>query len=93
MNWRDTMNFENFFWILQILIAIALIGSSIAAIRFKNLIAAVIAMAVFSLALSVEFYVLQAPDVAIAEAGVGAGLTTAMYLLAIKNTTDEEVIE
>ncbi|HHI01227.1 MAG: DUF4040 domain-containing protein [Thermococcus sp.] len=87
------MNFENFFWILQILIAIALIGSSIAAIRFKNLIAAVIAMAVFSLALSVEFYVLQAPDVAIAEAGVGAGLTTAMYLLAIKNTTDEEVIE
>ncbi|RLF84717.1 hypothetical protein DRN34_05280 [Thermococci archaeon] len=87
------MNFENFFWILQIFIAIALVGSSIAAIRFKNLIAAVIAMAVFSLALSVEFYVLQAPDVAIAEAGVGAGLTTAMYLLAIKNTTDEEVIE
>lgn len=87
------MNFENFFWILQIFIAIALIGSSIAAIRFKNLIAAVIAMAVFSLALSVEFYVLQAPDVAIAEAGVGAGLTTAMYLLAIRNTTDEEVVE
>jgi len=93
MNWRDTMNFENFFWVLQIFIAIALIGSSIAAIRFKNLIAAVIAMAVFSLALSVEFYVLQAPDVAIAEAGVGAGLTTAMYLLAIRNTTDEEVVE
>lgn len=87
------MNFENFFWVLQIFIAIALIGSSIAAIRFKNLIAAVIAMAVFSLALSVEFYVLQAPDVAIAEAGVGAGLTTAMCLLAIKNTTDEEVVE
>ncbi len=93
MNWRDTMNFENFFWILQIFIAIGLIGSSIAAIRFKNLIAAVIAMAVFSLALSAEFYVLQAPDVAIAEAGVGAGLTTAMYLLAIRNTTDEEVVE
>ncbi|WP_175059143.1 hydrogenase subunit MbhD domain-containing protein [Thermococcus sp. 2319x1] len=87
------MNFENFFWILQIFIAIGLIGSSIAAIRFKNLIAAVIAMAVFSLALSAEFYVLQAPDVAIAEAGVGAGLTTAMYLLAIRNTTDEEVVE
>ncbi len=49
-------------------------------------------MAVFSLILSLEFYVLQAPDVAIAEAGVGACLTTAMYLLAIKNTTDEEVI-
>ena len=84
---------ETFFWSIQVLIAIALLGSSIAAIRFKNLISAVIAMAVFSLALSVEFYVLQAPDVAIAEAGVGAGLTTAMYLLAIRNTTDEEVVE
>jgi len=84
---------ETFFWGIQVLIAIALLGSSIAAIRFKNLISAVIAMAVFSLALSVEFYVLQAPDVAIAEAGVGAGLTTAMYLLAIRNTTDEEVVE
>ncbi|KPU63281.1 DUF4040 domain-containing protein [Thermococcus argininiproducens] len=87
------MNPETFFWAIQVLIAIALIGSSIAAIRFKNLISAVIAMAVFSLALSVEFYILQAPDVAIAEAGVGAGLTTAMYLLAIRNTTDEEVVE
>ena len=84
---------ETFFWTIQVLIAIALLGSSIAAIRFKNLISAVIAMAVFSLALSVEFYVLQAPDVARAEAGVGAGLTTAMYLLAIRNTTDEEVVE
>ncbi len=84
---------ETFFWVIQVLIAIGLLGSSIAAIRFKNLISAVIAMAVFSLALSVEFYVLQAPDVAIAEAGVGAGLTTAMYLLAIRNTTDEEVVE
>ena len=84
---------ETFFWTIQVLIAIALLGSSIADIRFKNLISAVIAMAVFSLALSVEFYVLQAPDVAIAEAGVGAGLTTAMYLLAIRNTTDEEVVE
>ncbi|ADT84456.1 MULTISPECIES: hydrogenase subunit MbhD domain-containing protein [Thermococcus] len=87
------MNFMEFFWILQVLIGIGLLVSAIVAIRFKNLIMAVIAMAVFSLILSLEFYVLQAPDVAIAEAGVGAGLTTAMYLLAIKNTTDEEVIE
>jgi len=87
------MNFGELFWALQILIGIGLLVSAIAAVRFKNLIAAVISMAVFSLILSLEFYVLQAPDVAIAEAGVGAGLTTAMYLLAIKNTTDEEVVE
>ena len=87
------MNFEELFWVIQVLAGLGLIISAVAAIRFKNLISAVIAMAVFSLILSLEFYVLQAPDVAIAEAGVGAGLTTAMYLLAIKNTTDEEVIE
>lgn len=87
------MNFSELFWVLQVLIGAGLLISAGAAIRFKNLIAAVISMAVFSLILSLEFYVLQAPDVAIAEAGVGACLTTAMYLLAIKNTADEEVIE
>ncbi len=87
------MNFGELFWALQVLVGLGLLISAIAAVRFKNLISAVIAMAVFSLILSLEFYVLQAPDVAIAEAGVGACLTTAMYLLAIKNTTDEEVIE
>ncbi|ASJ13432.1 hydrogenase subunit MbhD domain-containing protein [Thermococcus thioreducens] len=87
------MNFEELFWAIQVLVGLGLLVTAVAAIRLKNLVSAVIAMAVFSLILSLEFYVLQAPDVAIAEAGVGAGLTTAMYLLAIKNTTDEEVVE
>ncbi|WP_258083544.1 hydrogenase subunit MbhD domain-containing protein [Thermococcus thermotolerans] len=87
------MNFEELFWAIQVLVGLGLLITAVAAIRLKNLVSAVIAMAVFSLILSLEFYVLQAPDVAIAEAGVGAGLTTAMYLLAIKNTTDEEVVE
>jgi len=86
------MNFEDLFWAVQVLAGIGLLVTAIAAVRFKNLVSAVIAMAVFSLILSLEFYILQAPDVAIAEAGVGACLTTAMYLLAIKNTTDEEVV-
>ncbi|AEK73398.1 MULTISPECIES: hydrogenase subunit MbhD domain-containing protein [Thermococcus] len=87
------MNFEELFWVLQAMVGLGLLIAAIAAVRFKNLVSAVIAMAVFSLILSLEFYILQAPDVAIAEAGVGACLTTAMYLLAIKKTTDEEVIE
>jgi len=39
-----------------------------------------------------EFYILQAPDVAIAEAGIGAALTTAIFILAIKGTVREEEI-
>jgi uncharacterized MnhB-related membrane protein len=37
-----------------------------------------------SLLLSIEFYILQAPDVAIAEAAIGAGLSTAIYLFALR---------
>jgi energy-converting hydrogenase B subunit D len=33
-----------------------------------------------------EFFLLQAPDVAIAQAGVGACLTTAIVIIAIKGT-------
>ena len=39
-----------------------------------------------------EFYILQAPDVAIAEAGIGAGLTTAIYIVAIRGTTRWEEV-
>ncbi len=60
------------------------------AIKFENLLTCVIALAVLSLLLSLEFYILQAPDVAIAEAGIGAALTTAIYVLAIRATTKKE---
>ena len=60
------------------------------AVVFKDLIAAAIAVAAMSLLLSLEFYILQAPDVAIAEAGVGACLTTAILIIAIRATKREE---
>ena len=53
------------------------------ALWFRNLYHSIIAMAAFSLLLALEFYLLQAPDVAIAEAGIGAGLSTAIGLIAI----------
>jgi uncharacterized MnhB-related membrane protein len=33
---------------------------------------------------ALEFYILQAPDVAIAEAAIGAGLSTTIYIIAIR---------
>jgi len=50
------------------------------------LIASAIALAVMSLLLSLEFFILEAPDVAIAEAGIGACITTAIIIIAIKKT-------
>jgi uncharacterized MnhB-related membrane protein len=75
-----------FFELINILLLILTIVSCIVAVVVKDLIAATIALAVMSLLLSLEFYVLQAPDVAIAEAGVGACLSTAIMIIAIKGT-------
>ena len=54
------------------------------ALWFKDLISSVISLAVFSLMMAVEFYLLQAPDVAMAEAAIGAGLSTTIYIVAIR---------
>jgi energy-converting hydrogenase B subunit D len=74
------------FEIVNILLLILTVSSCILAVVFKDLIAAAIAMGIMSLLLSLEFYVLQAPDVAIAQAGVGACLSTAIMIIAIKGT-------
>ena len=78
---------------IHILLPVLMVISAIIAVYLKDLVAATIALASMSLLLSLEFYILQAPDVAIAEAGVGAALTTAILILAIKATkrTEEEM--
>jgi len=76
--------------LIHIAIPLLIIVASVVAILLKDLIASVIALAAMSLLLSLEFYILQAPDVAIAEAGVGACLTTAILVLAIKGTKRKE---
>jgi len=76
--------------IIHIFLPILIIVSSIFAVYLKDLIAAAIAVAAMSLLLSLEFFILQAPDVAIAQAGVGACLTTAILIIAIKATNRME---
>ena len=72
--------------ILHIIIPSLLVVCAILIVLFKDLIAAAITLAAFSLLLALEFYLLQAPDVAIAEAGVGAAISTTIYILGIKAT-------
>lgn len=69
--------------LLHYMILILLLVSASLALWFKNLYHSVIALAMFSLLLALEFYLLQAPDVAIAEAGIGAGLSTAIAVIAL----------
>jgi energy-converting hydrogenase B subunit D len=74
------------FLIANILVLILTVAASLFAVVLRDLLAAAIAMAAMSLLLSLEFYLLQAPDVAIAEAGVGACLSTAILIIAIRGT-------
>jgi energy-converting hydrogenase B subunit D len=72
--------------VLHALIPLLIVVCAVLVARFKDLIVATIALAALSLLLSLEFYLLQAPDVAIAEAGIGAAITTAIFVLAIRAT-------
>ena len=75
---------------LHVILPILIVLTSIVAVVLRDLLASTIALAAMSLLLSLEFYILQAPDVAIAEAGVGACLTTAILVLAIRATSRME---
>ena len=84
------MEVEWLTYLVHIIVPIIIVIAAAFAVVFKDLIAAAIAVAAMSLLLSLEFYILQAPDVAIAEAGVGACLTTAILIIAIRATKREE---
>jgi len=71
---------------LHIVIPTLIVVCALLVAIFKDLIVAVITLAAMSLLLALEFYLLQAPDVAIAEAGVGAALTITIYIIAIRAT-------
>jgi len=71
---------------LHIVIPTLIVVCALLVAIFKDLIVAVISLAAMSLLLALEFYLLQAPDVAIAEAGVGAAISAAIYILAIRAT-------
>ncbi|ASJ16948.1 hypothetical protein A3L04_07610 [Thermococcus chitonophagus] len=72
--------------IIQFIVLLGIIVSSVLMITLRDLLAAAIAAAAMSLLLSLEFYMLHAPDVAIAEAAVGAGVVTAVVIYAIAKT-------
>ena len=72
--------------ILHVIIPVLIVTCAVFVAKFKDLIYAALALAGLSLLLALEFYLLQAPDVAIAEAAIGAAITIAIFVLAIRST-------
>ncbi len=72
------------------LIVIVVIMLALIAVFSKKLLSAIIASGFVSLGVSGLFFFLQAPDVAITEAAIGAGLSTAIFIIALKKVKKGE---
>ncbi|GAB1365447.1 Na(+)/H(+) antiporter subunit B [Candidatus Cloacimonadaceae bacterium] len=70
---------------LILLIGLSLVAALYALFTQKTL-SAVIASGIISLSASIIFLIYGAPDVAMTEATIGAGLTTVVFLYAMKQT-------
>ncbi len=73
-----------------VLLCLFLVGVSLYTVSSSSVFAAIIAMGVFSIILTVLFVILKAPDVAMTEAVIGAGLTTAFFVIALDKTRDTD---
>ncbi|MBS3813506.1 MAG: hydrogenase subunit MbhD domain-containing protein [Candidatus Acetothermia bacterium] len=63
-----------------------MLGAALSVFFFKDLMNAVVASSLVSLTATVLFYLLQAPDVAMAEAAIGVALVTGIFVVAIRRT-------
>ena len=73
---------------LVLLLCGGILASGILAVRLDNLMAAMVSAGLSSLFAAVCYVLLAAPDVAMAEASIGSGLSTLAFLYAIRKTTD-----
>lgn len=69
--------------LMHVVVLVLIIISAFFTLWFRDLLCSIILSSAFSLLLALEFYILLAPDVAIAEAAVGAALDTAIYIIAL----------
>lgn len=75
--------------ILNTLTMIGIVASAIVAVQAKKMINTIIALDVTGTFVALEFMLLQAPDVAIAEAAVGVVLSTILYIIALRKVKEE----
>lgn len=72
-------------WALDILLIAALLATAVAALCSSDLFRAVVVFIAFGLLMALAWVRLQAPDIALAEAAIGAGLTGVLLLDAARH--------
>ncbi|MGF6786417.1 hydrogenase subunit MbhD domain-containing protein [Paraburkholderia sp. 35.1] len=72
--------------LLLLLMCASILVSGVLAVCLRNLLAAMVSSGLASLFAAIAFLLLAAPDVAMAEAAIGSGLATFIFLYAIRKT-------
>jgi energy-converting hydrogenase B subunit D len=75
---------------LNIIMISLLVITAVLAVRAKDLLAAIIIFSVYSLIMALMWQRLQAPDLALTEAALGAGVTTVLFVITIFKTHRKE---
>lgn len=70
------------------LIVIVLIVGALIATTTKNILSSIVMFSMYSLMMAILWGLLMAPDLAITEATVGAGITTLLFVLTLKKVKD-----
>jgi multicomponent Na+:H+ antiporter subunit B len=73
--------------LLAVMLA-SVVAAAVATALARSLLHTLVAFAAYSLGLALVWVVLRAPDVALTEAAVGAGVTTALFLLLARRLGD-----
>ncbi len=76
--------------LLNVLLLSLLLVTALLAVSSRDLLASVILFSAYSLLMALMWQRLQAPDLALTEAAVGAGITTVLFLVAIFRTRRRE---
>ena len=67
-----------------------LVITALGIVHTRNLFVAVMLLGIFSLLIALNFFILDAADVALTEAAVGAGISTVLFLGALALTSERE---
>jgi len=76
--------------VVDLLVCLLLVAAGAAAMLVRSLVSAAVLAGVASLLVSVLFLRMAAPDVAMTEAAIGAGLSTVIFLVAVRRTGKDE---
>ncbi len=75
---------------LDIMLLVFLVFIAFAVVRTKDLLAAALIFSGYSLIMAIVWQQLGAPDIAMTEAAVGAGITTVLFIITISKTSRRE---